>query len=505
MTRVIYSARARRRHHLCDDGRSPTHARTTVVSTSVAIEDTIGMATSLHTPASGSSLVEGSILRSLLRLAVPIVLANLLRSAYQLIDAFWVGRLGGAAVAAVAVCTPIIFLSSTLGLGLGIACSTLVAQYAGAGNQRMANHVAAQMLLMAMVTSAALGALGCAVAPALLRLMGVQPDVYAGALPYLRISFASLTLAFAFTIVQSVMRGVGQVMLPLVIVLGTVLLNFVLDPLLIFGWGPVPALGVSGAASATFATQTLAASVALPVLRSGRYGTKVEWADFAPDWSLLKRAFALGFPASIEQSGRALGLTLMAYLIATFGTVAIAAYGVGTTVFGFVSTLAMGFSLATATLVGQHIGAGKIERATRIAYLSSTMACITLTAMGLAAFVGAYRIVAFFVPDEPAVIAEASHFLRVIALSFGLTGVQFVLIGVFRAAGHMFVNMTMALVSQFGLQLPLAYSLSRAGLGLDGLWYAFPVATTLTTLFAVAWFMKGGWARSQLVREERIL
>lgn len=455
------------------------------------------------TAPSRASLLEGPILPSLLKLAVPIVLANILQSAYQLTDAFWVGRLGGAAVAAVSVCFPIIFLSIALGMGFGIAGSTLVAQYVGARNQRMVNHVAAQTLLMVALTSATLGAIGFAIAPALLRLMGVAPDVFTGALQFMRISFASLVVVFGFMMYQSVMRGIGQVMLPLVIVFVTVLLNFLLDPLFILGWGPIPALGVAGAAWATFGTQALAALIGLGSLLSGRYGIHVRWSDFTPDWAFVKRAFILGFPASIEQSARGLGMTVMTFLIATFGTVAIAAYGVGTNVFMFVLIPAMGLSMATAALVGQHIGAGKIERATRIAYLSSTIAFVSLSAIGIAVYVGAYAIVAFFVPSDAEVIAEGGEFLRIFALSFGFLGLQLAIIGVFRAAGNMVVTMILALFSQWVLQFPLAYVLGKhTHYGLNGLWYAFPIATTATTLLAMAWFMKGDWKRSRLTQEK---
>jgi len=158
-------------------------------------------------------LLEGPILPSLLRLAIPIVTANVLQSAYQLTDAFWVGRLGGAAVAAVSVSFPVMFLSIALGMGFGIAGSTLVAQYVGAGNHRMVNHVAAQTLLMVAITSVALGALGYVIAPGLLRWMGVGPDVYTGALQFMRVSFISLVTVFGFSMFQAVMRGVGEVTL----------------------------------------------------------------------------------------------------------------------------------------------------------------------------------------------------------------------------------------------------------------------------------------------------
>src|SRR5690606_4735828 len=148
---------------------------------------------------------------------------------------------------------------------------------------------------------------------------------------------------------QAVMRGVGQVTLPLYIVAGTVVLNFVLDPLFIFGWGPIPGTGVVGAAYATVGTQTVAAVIGVAALLRGGYGIDLAPRDFAPDWAFARRAFVLGLPASVEQSARGLGMLVMTFLIASFGTVALAAYGVGSNIFMFILIPAMGLSMATAS------------------------------------------------------------------------------------------------------------------------------------------------------------
>ncbi|NOT43480.1 MAG: MATE family efflux transporter [Acidobacteria bacterium] len=451
-----------------------------------------------------ASLLEGPIVVSLLKLAVPIVLANVLQSAYQLTDAFWVGRLGGAAVAAVSVTFPIIFLMIAVGMGFGIAGSTLVAQYKGAGDHRMVNHVAAQTLVMVAITSVVLGGLGYLAAPGLLRLMGVADDVYPDAVQFMRISSAGLVVVFGFSMFQAVTRGIGEVTMPLYIVLGTVLLNFVLDPLFIFGWGPVPASGVAGAAWATLATQTLAAAIGLWALLGGRYGIQLQWSDFRPDWAFVQRAFALGFPASIEASARALGMTAMTFLIASFGTVAIASFGVGSNIFMFVLIPAMGLSMATAALIGQHIGAGKLQRATHIAHLSAGIAFVALSLVGAGVYLYAQAIVAFFVPSDARVIEEGARFLRTFGPAFGFIGLQLALVGVFRAAGQMMVAMVLALVSQWVLQFPLAYVLgTHTVYGLAGLWWAFPVSAVLTTLGAVAWFLRGDWKQGRLTADAR--
>src|ERR1700742_308403 len=226
--------------------------------------------------------LEGPIARALLTLAFPIILGNVLQTGYQLTDAFWVGRLGAAAVAAVSVSFPLTFLVIALGAGLAMAGATLSAQYMGAGRQDMVNHVAAQTMMMVALTSVILGAAGYLLAPSLLTLLGVAPDVYTGALGFMRVSFVGIIFIFIYGMFQALMRGVGETRMPLLIVLGTVFLNFALDPLFIFGWGPLPRAGVMGAALATLATQGLAALLGIAIFLRGRHGIQLAWRDFRP-------------------------------------------------------------------------------------------------------------------------------------------------------------------------------------------------------------------------------
>lgn len=446
-------------------------------------------------------LLEGPIFRSLLTLAIPIAVANILQAAYQLIDAFWVGRLGGAAVAAVSVTTPVIFLSISVGAGLAIAGSTLIAQYFGARNQEMVNHVAAQTLLMVVLVSVVLGAAGWVAAPGLLRLMGVAPEVYAGALGFMRVSFAGLVFNFFFFMFQSIMRGIGEARFPVRIVLGTVVLNFALDPFFIYGWGPIPRMGVMGAALATFSTQSLAALIALWVLLRGRFAIRLSARDFRPDPAYIRRAFFLGLPASIEQSARALGLTVLTFLIASFGTLTVAAYGVGSTILQVVMIPAFGLSMAVSTLVGQNIGAGNIERAGRIGRLGSWLGFGLLSVMGLLVFAFAPLLVGFFVPGDPRVIEAGVVFLRTISLTWGFLGVQLCQTGVLRASGNMVVTMVLTLVSQWVLQFPLAYVLSKhTTLGSRGIWWAFPISYIVTALVTMGVYATGNWKRTRLTQ-----
>ena len=467
-----------------------------VPSQGAAIASPEGLASTPFRRAYDPRLLEGPIIRSLFLLALPIMGANILQIAYQMVDAFWVGRLGAEAVASVSISMPIMFVMISAGMGFAIAGSTLIAQYVGARDAAMVNHVAAQTLLSVIGVSLVLGTLGFLVAPNLLDLMDVAPGVYANAVRFLRVQFVWLPFAFAYFMFQSQMRGVGEVRIPLYIVATTVGINFVLDPVLIFWAG----LGVMGAALTTLLSQVIAATIGLVLLFNGRYGVKLTWTAFRPDFAFIRRAFNLGYPASIEQSARGLGMTMMTFLITSFGTVTIASYGVGTNVLNFVVIPAMGFSMATSTLVGQNIGAGNVKRAERVATLAATLTFSALTIEGLLAFAFANHIAAFFVPNDRLVIHEASVFIRTVSWSFGFIGLQFALMGVLRASGNMMTAMMISLVSQWCLQFPLAYVLSQhTRLHAHGLWWAFPSANVAIALISAIVFARGDWKARRLI------
>jgi putative MATE family efflux protein len=459
----------------------------------------------MSSPAARRTLfLEGPINRALVTLAVPIILGNVLQTGYQLTDAFWVGRLGAAAVAAVSVSFPVTFLVIALGSGLAMAGATLSAQYMGAGRQDMVDHVAAQTMVMVAISSVILGAIGYAISPGLLNLLGVAPDVRDGALGFMRVSFVGIIFVFIYAMFQALMRGVGQTRVPLIIVLGTVILNFALDPLLIFGWGPIPALGVMGAALATLVTQALAAAIGIVIFLRGRHGIRLRWAALVPDPPYLKRAFFLGLPGSVELSTRGLGLMVMSFLVASFGTLTIAAYGVGSNVLQVVTIPAMGLSMAVSTLVGQNIGAGNPDRASQIAVRGTVIGLLVLTAIGVITYFFAEHIVAFFIPEDPAVIAEGAAFLRIMCLAWGGIGVQLSIVSAFRASGNMLIAMVIALVSQWMIQFPLAYVLSKhTTLAAQGLWWSFPVTNIAVAIIAILWFARGSWKKTRLTEEAK--
>lgn len=448
-------------------------------------------------------LLEDPIHKALLSLAIPIVFGQLLQSAYQLTDAFWVGRLGANEVAAVSISMPVTFLVIALGAGLAMAGATLTAQYMGARQTEKVNHVAGQTMLMVCIVSVLLSILGIILTPSFLTLLGVEKAVYDNALSFMHVSFVSMIFVFTYNMFQALMRGIGQVKIPLYIVMGTVLLNFVLDPLFIFGYGFIPGSGVTGAAMATLTTQAIAAGCGFYILGKGKYGIHLELKHLKPDWSYIKRAFFLGAPASVELSARALGLITMSFLVASFGTVTIASYGVGSNILQLVTIPAMGLAMAISTLVGQNLGAGEIERASKVTVIGSVWSFVMLSIIGLAAFLFAPNFVAFFIPDDPSVITQGAEFLKMMSLSWGFIGVQLAIMSAFRASGNMMNSMVLSLLSQWVLQFPLAYILSKhTELSQQGIWISFTVTNVVIALISIAWFARGSWKKTRLIEQD---
>ncbi|WP_323756485.1 MATE family efflux transporter [Roseivirga sp.] len=446
------------------------------------------------------SLTEGPILKTLTMLALPIIGVNLLQTGYQLVDAFWVGRLGANAVAAVSISFPINFLLISLSSGFAFAGAILIAQYAGAKNFKMVNHVARQTLLMAFLISLVVSIIAYIFSPQILYAIGVEEIIFDDANLFQRTIFIGLIFNFGFIMFQSLLRGVGEVKIPLYINGTTLLLNFFLDPLFIYGWGPIQAYGVTGAAVSTLVTQFISIAVGMYILLKGTTEIKLSIKAFSFDWPLLKKAFKLGFPSSIEISARALGLTLMTVLAARFGTEVLAAYGVGSRLISFVVILSLGLSKACTTLVGQNMGAQRIDRAEKTSYYSSVIGFISLSIVGLIFFIFAEPLTRAFLSGDDYVVGMGVDFLKITSLSFGFMGLQMSIIGTLRGSGNTVSSMVLTIIGIWVIQFPVAWYLSsHTNLDYDGLWWSFPISNVIPALITLGWYKTGRWKNKNLV------
>lgn len=445
---------------------------------------------------------KGSILGAIFHLSWPIVLAEILQLTYMLTDTFWVGRLGKEAVASISLNFPIIFFLTSFGGGFAIAGTILVSQYYGNKNQKQVDYVSSQTVINMFIVSLILTIIGYFSAESIINMLGAEASVASLSISYMKIIFLGMPLLFQYFIFQSLLRGVGDVKTPMYIVLGTVLLNLILDPLFIFGYSFIPAMGVDGAAWATLGTQGLAGLIGIILLFTGKFELKVKKEYLKPDIKLAKKIFNLGLPTALENSIRSFGLIVMTGIVAGFGTVMIASWGIGSRMLNFVIVPCFGLSIATSTLVGQNIGAKKINRAEKTGKYSAIIGFLTLTLFGIIMFFAAENIAKLFVPGELEVIKESTLFIRLMAFTFGFIALRMIIGGVFRGSGNTKTSFIVALTYLWILNIPLAYILSYyTTIGARGIWYALPIANVISALIALIIFLTGKWKEKKLIED----
>jgi putative MATE family efflux protein len=467
-------------------------------------------------------LTGGNIGKPLFYLSLPIVVTNLLQTAYNLADTFWLGQYSTTALAAISFAFPMVFLIISLGFGVSVTGSVLVAQHTGAEEPRQAEYAASQTVAFAVLVSIVLGAVGYVVVDDLLRFFGASPDVLAAAVAYLRIISLGLPAMFGFFIFLSLMRGYGDTVTPMLVMLGTVILNVALDPFLINGWmlvanaplvGTVafPELGIEGAAYATVFSRGVATAVGIAIMFSGTRGVRIRLRDMHPDPMYAGKMLRIGVPASIEGTGRSLSVNMLLLVVGAFSTSVVAGFGIGIRVFSVIFLPAIAVARGVETMAGQNIGAGQQDRAEAAADFAARWMFGILGGLGVLIFVFPEPIVAVFTPEQ-AVIDTGAEFLRYVSLTFGCIGFMRAYTGAFRGAGKTMVSAVIAVTFLGLIRLPVAAALSLgiggsvsfvgiiitlpqlvSPLGPPGIWWGFVVSNVVGALIAVAWFKRGTW------------
>ena len=453
-------------------------------------------------PATG--LTEGPLLAPLVALAWPLVAIQLLQVAYNIADTFWLGRLSADAVGALSLAFPLVFLLISVGGGFTAAGAILVAQHTGAGGKRMAGHFAGQTLGFVLIVSVGLGALGYLATGPLLAMLPTDAATAERVVPlaaaYMRVFFLGSPALFGFFVFTALMRGHGDARAPLRVMVLSVAVNVVLDPLLIFGWGPFPALGVEGAAVATIVSRSVAAVVGIYVLFGTSLGPDIRLGDLLPRPKPVKKILRLGVPSALEHSGVSLAMVAATAMVATFPPAVLAGYGLGNRLISLVFLPAMGLSQAMNTAVGQNLGAGEPDRAGRAVRLGMILVTGVLVVVGAIAFAVPEPIVSVFLPVETptatATIGHASEYLRIVAVAFVFLGLLEVALGAFRGAGRTTTALAISLFTLWVVRLPATYLLAfPLGWGPTGVWVAVALADVVGCAAALAWLSRGTWKR----------
>ncbi|RQG99730.1 MATE family efflux transporter [Natrarchaeobius oligotrophus] len=456
----------------------------------------------------------GAIPPKLLQLAWPLVLGNLLQTFYNLADMFWVGRVSSEAVAAVSLMFPLSWLFVSTAMGLTAATIALVSQYVGAGDDRMADRVVAQTILLALAVSSVLAAVGLYFRRPLLWLIGAREQVFVEALAYIEVIFLALPLTFLFFAFRSSLQGAGDTKTAMWLVLISAGINVVLDPFFILGWGPFPEMGTRGAAVATLIARAIAAVAGVIILLDGRFGVRLRVVDLTPDLAVQRRLIDIGYPATIDGWARSFASVAMAGFVARFGAAPTAAYGIGVRLMSVTWAVSGAVGDATATGVGQNLGAKTPDRAATVARTATAATMLFIFAVAAVLLAFPAQAMRIFVAD-PDVIAEGVVFLRIMAPFWALFAGVMVIQGAFRGAGNTREAMVLSFLSRWIFRIPVALVLAFAwtitvpGLGLtiaaldwgiEGIWWAYSFGMVASFVVAVAWFRLGTW-RSDVIDE----
>jgi len=412
---------------------------------------------------------------------------------YNLTDTFFLGKLGKAELSAPTIAFPIIFFLILFGIGFSMAGTTLIAQARGKGSDEQVNFYLGQSTSVLMISSCIIGVLGILLAKPLLLLLQTPEELIVFTSEYMIIIFSGLPFMFGFLILQSSMQGIGKTMVPLVLQLFTVGLNIALDPLMIFGIGPFPAMGVQGAAAATVATRAAGSFFAFMLLFQGRYGLRLTWRNMKPDKKAVRLILRIGLPSSFGQAVAALGFTVLQGVVNSFGTAVIAAFGVGNRLISLFSMPAMGISRASTTIVGQNLGAGDIEGAKETFRLSLAVIQAYLLPTMLLMFFFGNQFVRFFV-DDPETMRYGAELFKIVSPSVVLFGFFHATTGVLQGAGDTKPIMYLNLARLWLLRIPIVYLLAYSWeIGPASIWWGMFLSNMVTSAAGLYYLRRGTW------------
>jgi putative MATE family efflux protein len=436
---------------------------------------------------------EGPIGRAILLLAVPMVLEVVLEGVFAVADIFWVSHLGSDAVAAVGLTESLLTLVYALAMGLGIGATAVVARRIGEKDPEGAARAAAQALVLALIVSAVLGTAGALLAPRLLALMGASPSVIATGRGYATIMLGGEVAIIVLFVVNAVFRGAGDAAIAMRVLWLANTINIMLGPLLIFGVGPFPRLGVTGAAVATTTGRAIGALYA--VVRLFRHGSRVPVGrrHLVFDFGVMRQILGLSASASLQNLiGMASWIGLVR-ILAGYGSAALAGYTIAVRLIIFALLPSWGLSNAAATMVGQALGARKPERGEASVWRAGRYNAVFLSAVGALFFAAAPLILRAFTQD-PAVAGYGVRCLRIVALGFPLYAYGMVLTQSFNGAGDTWTPTWLNLICFWVFEIPIAWALAEpAGLGPTGVFWAIMAAFSLLAAASAVVFRRGGW------------
>lgn len=449
----------------------------------------------------GHRLTEGPIMATLFWFSLPVLGSNVLQSLNGSINAVWVGRfLGEAGITATVNANLVLFFLLGAVFGVGMAGTIMVGQAMGAKNIDGAKRVVGTSATFFTGVSLAVAIFGYLFSPQILAAFGTPADALPMAVTYLRIIFVALPALYLNNYMMMILRGAADARTPLIFMFVSVLLDAGLNPFLIAGIGPFPKMGIAGAATSTFIGQVVSMIGLLVYIYARRLPLRLvghELAYLRPDLQILRTTIVKGLPMGLQMiviSGSAIAVMGM---VNAYGTMTAAAYGVGAQIWTYIQMPAMAIGAAASSMAAQNVGAQQWRRVELTARSGAIINLFLTGALVALVVLAEQPLLQLFLPGHPDAIAVARHINHIVAWSFILFGLTFVLFGVVRSTGAVLPPLISLAISLLGVRLAFA-KLLEPSWGADALWWSFPVSMGVSVVLAFGYYRWGGWRKARM-------
>ena len=440
----------------------------------------------------------GSIRKAIVLLAIPMMLEMAMESVFALVDTFFVGRIGIEALTTVGLTEVMMTLIYSLGVGLSVAPMALIARFIGEKQPELASRAAGQSIALTLALSAVIAIPAYFYAADLLRLMGAGPRVVSEGIGYTRILFAGNGIIMLLFLLNGVFRGAGEAATAMRVLWIANGINMVLDPIFIFGLGPIPAFGVEGAAIATTIGRGTGVAYQLYVLTTGRSVVRLGGTRWAIDLSMQARILKIAGNGAFQYLIGSACWIFLARIVASFGAAAVAGYTISIRLILFTLLPAWGLSNAAATFVGQNLGAKQAERAESGVWWTLRITCVYLLILSFGYYLLAGPLVQGFTQDATA-FRYGVEALQIFALGYVLFGVGLIPVQAFNGAGDTLTPTILNFVCLWLLEIPLSYYFAvHLGYEVQGVISAVVVAECTLAILAILLFRRGKWKLKQI-------
>jgi len=448
------------------------------------------------------SLTEGSIPRVLFKFSLPILFANILQSLNGSVNSIWVGRfLGEAALTATSNANTVMFLLIGAAFGVALAATILIGQNIGANNMTETKRVVGTSATFFVGISLTMAVIGLTFSRPLLRAMSTPPDSLELAVAYMRVIFLALPFLYMYAFVMAVLRGAGDSKTPFYFMLLSVGIDIALNPLFIFGLGPVPGIGIAGSALATFVAQAVSLTALIVHLYRRKHFLRLQKDELwylRLDWSIIGVLIKKGIPMSAQMLVVSLSAVLMITLVNRFGVDTTAAFGAAMQIWNYIQMPAFAVAMGVSAMAAQNVGARKWDRVTRIAGIGVLYSIMLTGSVVLVIELLDQHIFGLFLPAGSRALHIASHLNRIVTGSFIFFGISVALFGVVRATGAVIAPLVILTVSLLLVRFPMAeFFLGRYQA--DAIWWSFPSSSALSACLAFLYYRFGGWRRAHML------